>query len=95
MVVRNGAQDQRDMTRRGRPTLASLPKRTRAILDDVAQRTTIRSMLANGAIATPIGPVTHLRLPGRQDSATFPTEVVDDVERAIAERLRNSAEAKA
>jgi hypothetical protein len=54
-----------------------VPARTREILMDAQDRQTIRMALANGAVATPIGAVTYLRLPGRQDVMAFPTALVD------------------
>jgi hypothetical protein len=57
----------------------------RRVLIDAQDRQTIRMALLNGATATPIGPVTHIRLPGRQDSMQFPTEMVDEVRRGMDE----------
>lgn len=66
--------------RRAKP---SLPKATIDTLRAVQDRQTIRMALANGATATPIGAVTHIRLPGQDRAQSFPTEMVDDVQRAM------------
>jgi hypothetical protein len=54
-------------------------KAVRRVLLDTQDRQTIRMALLNGATATPIGAVTHIRLPGRDDSMQFPSALVEDV----------------
>lgn len=58
-----------------------LPKRTAAILADAGERMKIRMLLSNGATATPIGPVTYLRMVGSDLVQTFPTEMVEAIMR--------------
>ena len=60
-------------------------KAVKRILLDTQDRQTVRMALLNGATATPIGPVTHLRLPGSQVSTQFPTDLVDEVRRGMIE----------
>lgn len=62
-----------------------LPKRTKAILDASAERVKIRMLLSNGAIVTPIGPRTILRLPGSQMAQEFSSDLVESV---MADRSR-------
>jgi hypothetical protein len=66
-----------------RRTKPALPKATVDTLRAVQDRQTIRMALSNGATATPIGAVTHLRLPGQDRAQQFPTELVDDVRRTM------------
>lgn len=69
------------MTRPNRHGTKPLPKRTKAILDASAERMKIRMLLSNGAIVTPIGPRTILRIPGSQMAQEFPSDLVEDVQR--------------
>lgn len=75
---------------RYRPAKPSLPKRTRDTLQAAQERVTIRRMLDQGGIATPIGPKTHIRIP-TGGFGTFDSALVEEVE---AQRLRNSPGAK-
>ena len=74
------------MARPNRHGTKPLPKRTKAILDASAERVKIRMLLANGAIVTPIGPRTILRLPGSQMAQEFPPDLVEAVQSAISGR---------
>ena len=76
-----------------KPGPAPVSQRTRNVLHDAQDRQSIRIMLANGAVLTPIGATTHLRL-ASGGYAAFPTAMVEDVQKAIAERLRTSPGAK-
>lgn len=67
--------------RRAKP---ALPKRTIETLREAQDRQTIRMALSNGATCTPIGAVTHLRLPGQDRAQQFPTALVDDVLQGMA-----------
>lgn len=69
------------MTRPNRHGTKPLPKRTKAILDASGERMKIRMLLSNGAIVTPIGPRTILRIPGSQMAQEFPSDLVEDVQR--------------
>jgi hypothetical protein len=60
---------------------APISKAVRRVLAESQDRQTIRMALANGATATPIGAVTHIRLPGQDRAQQFPTDLVDDVMR--------------
>ena len=60
-----------------------VPKATMDTLRLVQDRQTIRMALSNGATATPIGAITHIRLPGQDRAQQFPTELVEDVQRAM------------
>lgn len=65
---------------------ASKPAVSKATMDTLRQaqdRQTIRMALSNGATATPIGATTHLRLPGQERVQSFPTDLVDEVLRAM------------
>lgn len=65
--------------RAARPTAISRAlERTNAELQAEA---TIRAMLADGAVVTPIGTRSILRLPGSQSCKEFPTEMVERVAR--------------
>lgn len=83
------------MTRPNRHGTKPLPKRTKAILDASAERMKIRMLLSNGAIVTPIGPRTILRIPGSQMAQQFPTELVDAVLRDRMARAAGGEEAVA
>jgi len=72
----------------------SLPKATIETLRATQDRQTIRMALANGAVATPIGAVTHLRLPGQDRAQTFPTAMVDSVLQSIARFPRQEGTAE-
>jgi hypothetical protein len=69
------------MMRRVKPPL---PRATVATLREAQDRQTIRMALSNGATCTPIGAVTHLRLPSQDRAQQFPTALVDDVRQGMA-----------
>lgn len=68
------------MTRPNRHGAKPLPKRTKAILDASGERMKVRMLLSNGAIVTPIGPRTILRMPGSQVAQEFPSDLVEAVQ---------------
>ena len=70
------------MTRR--PLRAHLPRRTEQTLRMIQDSETILRLLTDGAVATPIGPNTTLRIDANR-AATFPTELVDEVRRRMQE----------
>ena len=78
------------MSRFKRPGPAPVSKAVRRVLTDAQDCQTIRMALSNGATATPIGAVTHLRLPGQERTQQFPTALVDEVRRSM---MQTSAEA--
>jgi hypothetical protein len=61
-----------------------MPRATVETLREAQDRQTIRMALSNGASATPIGAITHLRLPGQDRAQQFPTALVDDVLQGMA-----------
>lgn len=63
---------------RKRPT-PPISAAVRSVLAEEQNRHTIRMALANGATATPIGAITHIRLPGQNWTQQFPTALVDEV----------------
>ena len=65
---------------------APLPKKTRAVLDQAAERMKVKMLLSNGAIVTPVGPRTILRIPGSQMAQEFSSDLVEDVQSAISGR---------
>lgn len=82
------------MTRRPtRHGTKPLPKRTAAILANSAERMKVMMLLSNGAIATPIGPVTYLRMAGSELVQEFPSELVEQVERERMAFAAGSGEA--
>lgn len=58
----------------------ALPKRTERTLREAQDRLTIARMLDAGAVETPIGPETHLRL-ASGGYAKFASVLVEDVKR--------------
>jgi hypothetical protein len=68
------------MMRRTKP---NLPKATLDTLRMAQDIQTIRMAMSNGAVATPIGEVTYLRLPGQERAQQFPTTLVDYVRQRI------------
>lgn len=75
------------MTRYRRSGPPPVSQRTRETLLDVQQRDTIRRMLDQGGIATPIGPNTTIRL-DTGGVGTFPSALVEAV---MADRVRRGA----
>lgn len=73
------------MTRYRKPGPPPVSKRTAATLLEVQQRQTVKRMIEQGGIVTPIGPNTHIRLPAPLNGfGTFPSHIVEDVQHAFA-----------
>jgi hypothetical protein len=67
---------------RKKPGPAPLPKATRDVLHEAQDRQSIRAMIERGAVLTPIGATTHLRL-DTGGYAAFPSALVEDVRREM------------
>jgi hypothetical protein len=57
------------------------PRPIRAAPTDSDLAATLRVMLALGAVATPIGRVSHVRMPGSQTVQEFPSAMVEQAQR--------------
>ena len=67
------------MTRFRKPGPPPLPRKTQMTLIESQQRQTIRRMIQQGGVVTPIGPTTHIRL-ATGGFGSFPSYLVESVQ---------------